>query len=269
MMRRRSFSGRLGKGHRCRNVAQTPAGAPVDRPRRHRPIVCGWSGVLCTKISACSKKHSLDVQLQTFNNGATIAAASRRRLAGRRFFRRDRSSGTAHLRGLPFAVIAPGFSIRRRLPGYAIVVKGDGPIKAAKDFNGKTIGINAVKSISQLVVQAWVDGNGGDSKTLKFAELPFATMVASVANGTVDACTPGEPFVTGALESGMRSFLLEKNGLINYMPAGCFSDTRGSLRTPMPRRASRKRFARHRPLQINGHPRRKRLRFSRNIRTYP
>jgi NitT/TauT family transport system substrate-binding protein len=168
------------------------------------------------------KKHGLDVQLQSFNNGATIAAA----IAGGSLdagFSDVIGLGAAHLRGLTFAVIAPGFFNTPKAPGYAIVVKGDGPIKEAKDFNGKTIGINAVKSISQLVVQAWVDGNGGDSKTMKFAELPFATMVASVANGTVDGCTPGEPFVTGALESGMRSFPLDKNGLINYMPAGYFS----------------------------------------------
>jgi NitT/TauT family transport system substrate-binding protein len=168
------------------------------------------------------KKHGLDVQFQTFNNGATIAAA----IAGGSLdagFSDVIGLGAAFLRGLPFAVVAPGFFNTPKAPGYAIVVKGDSAIKVAADFNGKTIGINAVKSISQLVVQAWVDGNGGDSKTMKFAELPFATMVASVAQGTVDGCTPGEPFVTGALEAGMRSFPLDKNGLINYTPAGYFS----------------------------------------------
>jgi NitT/TauT family transport system substrate-binding protein len=168
------------------------------------------------------KKHALDVQFQTFNNGATIAAA----IAGGSLdagFSDVIGLGAAYLRGFPFAVIAPGFFNTPTAPGYAIVVKGDSPIKEAKDFNGRTIAINAVKSISQLVVQAWVDGNGGDSKTMKFAELPFAQMVPSVAQGTVDGCTPGEPFVTGALEEGMHSFPLDKNGLINYMPAGYFS----------------------------------------------
>jgi NitT/TauT family transport system substrate-binding protein len=167
-------------------------------------------------------KHGLDVQLQSFNNGATIAAAT----AGGSLdagFSDVIGLGAAHLRGLPFEIIAPGFFNTPKAPGYAIIVKGDSAIKEAKDFNGKTIAINAIKSISQLVVQAWVDGNGGDSKTLKFIEFPFAQMVGGVQQGTVDASVPGEPFVTGAIDAGMRSLPLDKNALLNYMPAGYFS----------------------------------------------
>jgi NitT/TauT family transport system substrate-binding protein len=171
------------------------------------------------------RRHGLDVQFQFMNNGASIASA----IAGGSLdigFSDVISISSAHLRGLDFVFIAPGFFNTRRAPGYAIVVRGDSPIRSARDFSGKTVAINAVQTISQLIVQAWVDGNGGDSRAVKFIELPFAQMVPSVQQKTVDACTPGEPFVTGAIDQGMRAFVLDRNGLINYMPAGYFA-TRG------------------------------------------
>lgn len=167
-------------------------------------------------------RAGLDVQFQFMNNGASIAAA----IAGGSLdvgFSDMISISSAHLRGLDFAFIAPGYFNTEEAQGYAIVVRGDSPIRTAKDFNGKTLAINAVQTISQLVIEAWIDGNGGDSRSVKFVELPFAQMVPSVQQKTVDGCTPGEPFVTGALDDGMRAFILNRNGLIDYTTAGYFA----------------------------------------------
>jgi len=42
---------------------------------------------------------------------------------------------------------------------------------ASTDINGKTIAINGLKNINEIPTDAWIDNNGGDSKTLKFIEM--------------------------------------------------------------------------------------------------
>ena len=198
------------------------------------------------------KKYNLDVDLQSFSNGATIAAA----LIGGSLdvgFADVISISSAHLRGFSFTYVVPGSVNTRNFPGYAIVSNANASFNTGKDFAGKTVAINAVKSISQLVVQAWIDGNGGDSSTIKFIELPLPQMVSAVQGKVVDAAVPGDPFITTASENGMHVLPLDKNGLTNYMGAGYFA-TRAWIST---NRASMMRFAaamRDGALIANKHP---------------
>ena len=75
-------------------------------------------------------------------------------------------------------------------------------MNTAADLNGKTIGILAVKSIQQVLAMAWVDKHGGDSKTLKFIEIPYPQMGAQLAAHRVDAVVVTEPFRTDAKSAG-------------------------------------------------------------------
>jgi len=47
----------------------------------------------------------------------------------------------------------------------------DGP-RAAKDVVG-TVAAPSINNIGSLAILAWLDRNGGDSKRIKFVELPF------------------------------------------------------------------------------------------------
>ena len=105
----------------------------------------------------------------------------------------------AHVKKLPFIIIAPGatFDARRPATGYLVAGKQSG-IKTGKDFNGKTIGTPGLATLGEYGVRAWVDANGGDSTTLKFQELPFSQMPAAFAAGRIDAGFIGDPFLAEA-----------------------------------------------------------------------
>jgi ABC-type nitrate/sulfonate/bicarbonate transport system substrate-binding protein len=49
-----------------------------------------------------------------------------------------------------------------------------------------------------VVVEAWIDATGGDSKSVKLLELPFASVAAAPAAGRIDAALLVEPFTTMA-----------------------------------------------------------------------
>jgi NitT/TauT family transport system substrate-binding protein len=53
-----------------------------------------------------------------------------------------------------------------------------------------------------LAVQAWVDKNGGDSKTLKWVEIPNSAEAAAVAEHRVELCSLNEPQLSAAVDSG-------------------------------------------------------------------
>ena len=163
------------------------------------------------------RKQGLDVSFEMMNTGMDAALSGG---AVDVALGDSVSAVAAHVRGLPFAYFASGVVNTPSNPGFQIVVRADSQIHSAKDFNGKTIGINSLKGIAQLVAQAWIDGNGGDSKSVKFIELPFFQMVVDVEQNIVNASLPGEPFLTVANDKGMRLFPLGRNGVANYSPSG-------------------------------------------------
>lgn len=171
------------------------------------------------------KKHGLDVQAQTMNNGASIAAA----LAGGSLdigFADVVSISNAKEHGLPFAYIAPGMINTPSNPFGGLIIRGDSGIVDAKTLNGKTVAVNAVNTASTVSVQAWLDNNGGDSKTLKFIELPLPQMAAAIDQGTVAGGYAGEPFFTMATSHGMKLLVFAKGAVApTFMGSGWFADT--------------------------------------------
>src|ERR1700683_1743415 len=144
-------------------AAQTaPAPAPIRR------------GVITVEAAAEAfyaldmgffKKQGLDVDLQIMQNGAAIAAA----VMGGSLdagFADTVSISNADERGLPLVYLAPALLNSYAAPTLAILVNGAGPIHEAKDLNGKTIAVNGINNITMLPVEAWIDKNGGDSKTI-------------------------------------------------------------------------------------------------------
>jgi NitT/TauT family transport system substrate-binding protein len=106
------------------------------------------------------------------------------------------SLAAAYEGGVPLKLIAPGGMNLDSSRDNVIIVKADSPFHTAADLNGKTIAIAGIKTMQQVAVMSWVDKHGGDSKTLKFVEVPFPQMCSSVDSGHVDAAAPVEPFIT-------------------------------------------------------------------------
>jgi len=147
------------------------------------------------------KNAGLDVQIQPLANGAMAAAAL---ASGTIDVAQAIVSATAaaHLHGIDIKLFAPASNTAPGSTASAVMVPTDSTVKTAADLNGKTIGILGFKSIQQVIMMAWVDKHGGDSKTLKFVEIPFPQMGTALAAHRVDAVLIGEPFLTSAKSAG-------------------------------------------------------------------
>lgn len=171
------------------------------------------------------KKHGLDVDLQTMQNGASIAAAvaSGSLDVG---FADTVSIASAHARGLPFIYLAPAMLNTYRAPTLALMVLASGPIHGPKDLQGKTIAVNGINNITMLPFEAWIDKSGGDSKTVKWVEVPLPAQNDAVLSGKVDGATLGEPFITFGIERGERPLYVEKDGIASRYVLSGFMTTK-------------------------------------------
>jgi NitT/TauT family transport system substrate-binding protein len=178
------------------------------------------------------KKQGLDVEMQTMQNGASIAAA----VAGGTLdigFADTISIASAHSRGLPFIFLAPGLLNSYVAPTLALMVAGNGPIHDAKDLNGKTIGVNGLNNITMIPFEAWIDRSGGDSKTIKWIEIPIPAADDAVVAGKLDATTIGEPFITFGIDKGLRAFYVEKNAIApRYVLSGFMTTKDWAAKNP-------------------------------------
>ncbi len=109
----------------------------------------------------------------------------------------------AHVEGFDFKLIAGGATnVKAKNESHAILVGKSSSIKTAKDLEGKTVAVNTLNNIVHLMAMAWTDKNGGSSSKVKFVEVPFPQMEATLSAGKVDAISIHEPFATAALEKG-------------------------------------------------------------------
>jgi NitT/TauT family transport system substrate-binding protein len=138
------------------------------------------------------KKAGFDTEITSLNAGSAIAAGV---VAGSFDFAQVNliSLAQARERGVHFVLVAPaGLYVEKSLTSALVVAKA-APFANAKDMNGKTIAVNALSSIQQLGVAAWLDKNGGDSTTVKFVEAPIPQMVPSLVASRIDGALVAEP----------------------------------------------------------------------------
>jgi len=143
------------------------------------------------------KAANLDVQIQSFSGGGGVMTAA----AGGAVDIGCANVGAqanAHMRNLPFAMIAGGGNYSTNSPTTVLAVSKNSPLKTAKELNGKTVGCSTLKDLQQVSVMKWVDMNGGDSATLKFLEIPVPEMAPALLAGRIDAACELEPSLTYA-----------------------------------------------------------------------
>ncbi|MEU3733499.1 ABC transporter substrate-binding protein [Streptomyces sp. NPDC033538] len=86
----------------------------------------------------------------------------------------------------------------------ALTVKGDSPIKSAKELEGKKVAINTLKNINETAVRASVGAAGGDPDKVDFVELAFDQMPAALDGGRIDAAMVVEPALATIKNQGGR-----------------------------------------------------------------
>jgi NitT/TauT family transport system substrate-binding protein len=119
----------------------------------------------------------------------------------------------ARVGGFDFKLIAGGATnVKAKNESHAIQVAKNSPLKTAKDLEGKTVAVNTLNNIVHLMAMAWIDKNGGSSSKVKFVEVPFPQMQATLSAGKVDAISVHEPFATAAIEKGISRVLAQPWG---------------------------------------------------------
>ena len=114
----------------------------------------------------------------------------------------------AHVEGFDFKLVAGGATnVKGTNESHTLQVLKSSPIKSAKDLEGKTVAVNTLSNIVQLMAMAWIDKNGANSGRVKFVEVPFPQMEAGLVAGKVDAISVHEPFATAAVQKGQTRVL--------------------------------------------------------------
>jgi NitT/TauT family transport system substrate-binding protein len=101
-------------------------------------------------------------------------------------------------KGLPVQAISQGVlgGTDKKQAWADLLVLKNGPIKTAKDLEGKTIAVNTLKNICEVTIKASLQKEGVDVSTLKFIEVPFPDMNAALDSKRVDGACVVEPFVS-------------------------------------------------------------------------
>jgi NitT/TauT family transport system substrate-binding protein len=142
----------------------------------------------------------LDADLAFFQSGAVVVNAI---VSGSADFGSSAVSSLALARGrgLPVIIVAAGGLSTGKLIAGVIALK-DGPIRTPADLNGKTMAVPGLGSFAQYSTQYWIDKNGGDSRNVKFVEVPVPDMPAAIETHRVDAAALFEPGITLAMATG-------------------------------------------------------------------
>ena len=207
MIRRRALELLAGS---AAAVAASPVAAQNLIPIRVGTFASeATGGVFYAQDQGFLAKHGLTAQINLAAGGAAVAAA----IVGGDLDLGEADVVTlalAHDKGIPFQFVAPGELHSKQYPTLAVVV-GDAAVKSGKDFNGKTMACNVTRGFGSLITDAWIDNNGGDSKTVKWVEMPFGALVAATQKGTIDGYCAPEPFVDLGATGGLHVLLMDKN----------------------------------------------------------
>ena len=102
-----------------------------------------------------------------------------------------------------------------------ILVKGSSSIRTPADLAGKTIAVNALKGVGEVMIRAALEKSGVDQSSIKLLALPFPAMRAALNSGQVDAIWTPEPFLSQAVQiDGARDLMAPGPVLGDYWPIG-------------------------------------------------
>jgi NitT/TauT family transport system substrate-binding protein len=177
-----------------------PRAAPAQTATEIRIGIIGYSDAsslpLYAQAAGFYRKYALNATMTPLNGGGAIIAA----VAGGSLdlgFSNPLSAVQAIQRGIPISVLTLGTLFDQKYPADAMLVKARGSkLKTGADLTGKTIAVTTVGSTTQMCAMAWIDKNGGDSKSVHFVEVPTSAMASALKAGRVDGAMLAEPGLT-------------------------------------------------------------------------
>jgi NitT/TauT family transport system substrate-binding protein len=104
------------------------------------------------------------------------------------------------------------------------LVRGNSSIRTVADLRGKTIAVNALKGVGEVMIKAALRKRGVDPNAVNLLAMPFPTMRTALRNGQVDAIWTPEPFNTQAINlDGARIVMAPGPVLGRFWPIGCYA----------------------------------------------
>src|SRR6185295_3572226 len=104
-----------------------------------------------------------------------------------------------------------------------ILVKGSSSIRTPADLAGKTIAVNALKGVGEVMIKAALKKVGVDPNSVRLLALPFPAMRSALNNGQVDAIWTPEPFLSQVLSDGGRTVMAPGPVLGRFFPIGGYA----------------------------------------------
>jgi NitT/TauT family transport system substrate-binding protein len=104
-----------------------------------------------------------------------------------------------------------------------ILVKGSSSIRNPADLAGKTIAVNALKGVGEVMIKAALKKRGVNPSSIRLLALPFPSMRSALQNGQVDAIWTPEPFMSQALNLDNARIVMAPGPVLGkYWPIGCY-----------------------------------------------
>jgi NitT/TauT family transport system substrate-binding protein len=219
-------------------TAMTAAAGGIARAQSAAPLALrvaatandGYESAYFAQDLGYFTRAGLNVDLTTMSNGAAITAAI---VAGAM----DVAVSTpipianAYLAGLPVVIVAAGAFY---LPGGLMLVTAKGsPIKTAKDLEGKTVALNALKTGTEAIVDNWLATNGADPAKIHLIETPFADMGPALVRGAIHVAGMTDPSLSAGLQNGTIQILGDPIGALHdYLLSVWFANADFARKNP-------------------------------------
>jgi NitT/TauT family transport system substrate-binding protein len=162
------------------------------------------TGTLWAVHSGAFQRAGVNVQVQRLNSGAATVSAV---IGGSIEIGKSSIFGllSAYNKGVPLVLEAEADVYDANAPNTAFVVAKNSPIAGPRDLAGKTLASPALGDLFATVSAAWIDANGGNSKTCNFIELPIPLIANAITAGRVDGAMLTDPYFQEATDGGCRT----------------------------------------------------------------
>ena len=112
---------------------------------------------------------------------------------------------TSNSEGVPVKTVAGNGYLAPDAQGSGVFVKPDSGIDSIADLEGKTLGVQGVRSGSDLAVLLAAEDEGIDPESITQVAIPFSGMQAALESGQVDAVMAVDPFASQIESAGMEN----------------------------------------------------------------
>jgi NitT/TauT family transport system substrate-binding protein len=209
-MKRRNFA-LLGCAAAVASVAGAGSAVQSQTPATLRvsgPPLDAYKSAYYAQKAGLFRKYGVNVELSTGASGSAAMAA----ISGGSLdlaFTAILPAIQAHVKGIEFKIVAPAGWYLSDAPQLMMHVR---TVFESPPFWSIHAAIAVqLRSLSAVhPMAAWIDQNGGDSKTVRTLELPNAALLPALDEGRIDAATFVTPFLDQALDSG-KARVLAKN----------------------------------------------------------